>query len=136
MKGINDIEAGPMAAVGTRLLLSCTVTAAETRSPVTQQNAVRRVNLCPHSPFRLWSRTISDLSMGVMMKGIVERPIAVVVHFRTGRGHLVVLPSRCRDAAHTRLMVKPGMMTEARACHTKVSTTATATLVVFPGLSP
>lgn len=70
------------------------------------------------------------------MKGIVERPIAVVVHLRTDRGHLVVLPSRYSDAAHTRLMVKPGMITEARACHTNVSTTATATRVVFPGLSP
>lgn len=78
----------------------------------------------------------SDLSIGVMMKGMVERPMAVVVHLRTGRGHLVVLPSRCSDAAHTRLMVKPGMITEAKACHTKVSTTATATRVVFPGLSP
>lgn len=71
-----------------------------------------------------------------MMKGIVERPIAVVVHLRMGRGHFVVLPSRYSDAAHTRLMVKPGMMTEAKACHTNVSTTATATRVVFPGLSP
>ncbi|MEQ2177182.1 hypothetical protein GOODEAATRI_001148 [Goodea atripinnis] len=69
------------------------------------------------------------------MKGMVERPIAVVVHLRTGRGHLVVLPSRYRDAAHTRLIVKPGMITEARACHTNVSTTATATRVVFPGFS-
>lgn len=83
-----------------------------------------------------WSQTTSDLSIGVMMKGMVERPMAVVVHLRTGRGHLVVLPNRCSDAAHTRLMVKPGMMTEAKACHTNVSTTATATLVVFPGLSP
>lgn len=71
-----------------------------------------------------------------MMKGMVERPMAVVVHLRTGRGHLVVLPSRYSDAAHTRLMVKPGMMTEASACHTNVSTTATATLVVLPGFSP
>lgn len=78
----------------------------------------------------------ANLSIGVMMKGIVERPIAVVVHLRMGRGHFVVLPSRYSDAAHTRLMVKPGMMTEAKACHTNVSTTATATRVVFPGLSP
>lgn len=74
--------------------------------------------------------------MGVMMKGIVERPIAVVIHFRTGRGHLVLLPIRWSDAAHTRLMVKPGMITEASACHTNVSTTATATRPLFPGLSP
>lgn len=78
----------------------------------------------------------ANLSIGVMMKGMVESPMAVVVHLRTGRGHLVDLPSRYRDAAHTRLIVKPGMITEARACHTNVSTTATATRVVFPGLSP
>ena len=36
----------------------------------------------------------ANLSIGVMMKGIVERPMAVVVHLRAGRGHLVVLPSR------------------------------------------
>lgn len=78
----------------------------------------------------------SDLSIGVMMKGMVERPMAVVVHLRTGRGHFVVLASRCSDAAHTRLMVKPGTMTEARACHTNVSTTAAATRVALPGLSP
>lgn len=70
------------------------------------------------------------------MKGIVERPIAVVIHFRTGSGHLVLLASRYSDAAHTRLIVKPGMMTEASACHTNVSTTAKATRPVFPGWSP
>lgn len=80
--------------------------------------------------------TCAYLSIGVMMKGIVERPIAVVVHLRTGNGHLVVLPNRYSDAAHTRLMVNPGMITDARACHTNVSTTATATFVVLPGLSP
>lgn len=36
--------------------------------------------------------------------------------------------------AHTRLIVKPGMATEARACHTKVSTTATVTLLLRPCL--
>lgn len=84
----------------------------------------------------LLNKTCAYLSIGVMMKGIVERPSAVVVHLRTGSGHLVVLPSRYSDAAHTRLIVKPGMITEARACHTNVSTTATATRAVFPGLSP
>lgn len=62
--------------------------------------------------------------------------MAVVVHLRTDRGHLVVLPSRYSEAAQTLFIVKPGMMTEARACHTKVSTTATPTRVVLPGLSP
>lgn len=74
--------------------------------------------------------------MGVMIKGIVESPITVVVHFRTGNGHFVVFPNTNREAAQTRLIVKPGMITEARACHTNVSTTATATRPVFPGLSP
>lgn len=78
----------------------------------------------------------TNLSIGVIMKGIVESPMAVVVHFRAGKGHLVLFPNRYREAAQTRLMVKPGMITEASACHTKVSTTATATRVVFPGLSP
>lgn len=71
-----------------------------------------------------------------MMKGMVERPTAVVVHLRTGRGNLVVRPSRYSVAAHTRLMVKPGMTMEARACHTNVSATAAATRVVWPGSSP
>lgn len=124
-------------AVGTVLLLSCAVAAAETQSRVTHHDPVESVRPAPQPPTtRARSQAGSDLSIGVMMKGMVERPMAVVVHLRTGRGHLVVLPSRCSDAAHTRLMVKPGMMTEARACHTNVSTTATATLVVFPGLSP
>lgn len=78
----------------------------------------------------------THLSMGVMMKGMVERPMAVVVHLRTGSGQRVVFPSRKRDAAQTRLMVNPGIATEARACHTKVSTTATPTRTAFPASSP
>lgn len=79
---------------------------------------------------------VTDLSMGVIIKGMVDKPMAVVVHLRTGSGHLVVFPNIYSDAAHTRFIVKPGMITEAKACHTNVSTTATATRVVFPGLSP
>ena len=49
-----------------------------------------------HNPFtvHIHTFTCANLSIGVMMKGMVERPIAVVVHLRTGRGHLVVLPSK------------------------------------------
>lgn len=40
------------------------------------------------------SPTNTNLSMGWMMKGMVERPMAVVVHLRTERGRRVVLPRR------------------------------------------
>lgn len=69
----------------------------------------------------------SHLSMGVMMTGMAASPSAVVAHFRTGRGQRVREASRASEAAHRRLMVKPGMATEARLCHTKVSATATPT---------
>ena len=107
-----------------------------TRQPIRTELIITLKDIKMSSQFNSPGHVNTHLSMGVIMKGIVERPMAVVVHLRTGKGHLVVLPSRYREAAHTRLMVNPGMATDAKACHTNVSTTATATRVVFPGLSP
>lgn len=73
------------------------------------------------------------LSMGVMMRGMAASPRAVVVHRRRGRGQRVRVPSRASEAAQRRLMVKPGMATEARLCQTKVSATATPTRVACAG---
>lgn len=75
----------------------------------------------------------AHLSMGVMMTGMADSPSAVVAHFRTGRGQRVREASRASEAAQRRLMVKPGMATEARLCHTKVSATATPTRRALPG---
>lgn len=63
---------------------------------------------------------------------MASSPSVVVVHFRTVRGQRVIVPRTYSEAAHRRLIVKPGMATEARDCHTKVSTTARVTLVLRP----
>ena len=50
------------------------------------------------------------------MNGMVPSPIPVVIHFRVVgamRGATLARPNS--EAAQIRLMVKPGMMTEARA---------------------
>ena len=50
------------------------------------------------------------------MKGIVPRPNPVVIHFRVVTANCgVSRASAIRDPAQIRLMVKPGMMTEASA---------------------
>lgn len=70
----------------------------------------------------------TPVSMGWTMKGMQPRPIAVVTHLRVVRGTKgSVFASTSKEAAHTLLMVKPGTITEANACHTNVSTAAWVT---------
>ena len=55
-------------------------------------------------------------SIGCTMNGIVPRPRPVVIHLRvTGASRGVSRARPKRDAAQIRLIVKPGIMTEARA---------------------
>lgn len=64
--------------------------------------------------------------MGRMMNGIDPRPMQVTVHFRT-RGSSRLLESwrsNNLDTAQVLLMTKPGMITEASPCQTKVSRNA------------
>ncbi len=50
------------------------------------------------------------------MKGIVPRPNPVVIHFRVVTANCGVSRAKAiRDPAQIRLIVNPGMMTEARA---------------------
>lgn len=60
--------------------------------------------------------------MGRTMNGMHPNPSAVVVHFRRARDHVVPLARTNKDAAHTRLIVNPGIATEARVCQISVST--------------
>lgn len=58
-------------------------------------------------------------------------PTAVVTHLRVSGGKEERRESRKPVAAQIRLMVKPGMTTEARPCHIRVSVTAVSTLLVL-----
>ena len=75
------------------------------------------------------------LSIGSMINGMEARPTAVTVHLRrTGDGRIrrdTRLLSSTRERAQMRLMVKPGIMTEARPCHMRVSSTAADGLVLW-----
>jgi len=62
--------------------------------------------------------------MGSIIKGIRAKPVQVTVHFRTFSGKRVVFLRAKLQMAQVRLMVKPGMMTDARPCQITVSTTA------------
>jgi len=66
--------------------------------------------------------------MGWIMKGIADNPIIVTVHLRAGVGNEVTVRRRIPfDIQHSRLMVKPGIATEAKPCHSTVSKTARLT---------
>ena len=70
-------------------------------------------------------------SMGLMMKGMAASPVASMTHLRVWAGRAV---DRCRTwpvNQQMRLMVKPGTATDARPCHTRVSTTDAVTFFVF-----
>ena len=74
------------------------------------------------------------LSIGSIMKGMDPRPTAVMTHFR--RAGLITraigwLTRSTRVSAQMRLMVKPGMATDASPCHSRVSTTAADGLVLY-----
>ena len=61
------------------------------------------------------------------MKGMQPSPMAVTVHFLSAgdeRETTWCLASRYLEMAQIRLMVRPGMMTEARPCQMRVSRTA------------
>jgi hypothetical protein len=59
------------------------------------------------------------------MNGIAESPMAVTVHLRAGAGKDVKVRRRMPfEIQHSRLIVKPGMATDAKPCHRTVSITA------------
>ena len=60
--------------------------------------------------------------MGLNMNGIQARPMAVVMYFRVLGGKEEARFSVYNDSAHILLMVKPGITTEAKLCHKRVST--------------
>ena len=65
------------------------------------------------------------VSIGWTISGMQPRPMAVVSHLREASGMCeAFLASRCSDKAQIRLMVKPGMITDANDCHSSVSTAA------------
>lgn len=68
--------------------------------------------------------------MGWTIKGMHPKPIAVVVHFLTGRLSFVLFWSKYIDRAQTLLIVYPGMATEASVCHVMVSAAAMTFLEV------
>ena len=70
-----------------------------------------------------------------MMNGIDPRPTAVTVHLRRAEEDRSCRDarrlSRKRERAQIRLMVKPGITTDARPCHIRVSSTAADGLVLW-----
>jgi len=64
------------------------------------------------------------------MNGIDPSPIAVVVHFRTGKLKALFFARRNIDNAHNRLIVNPGIATEAKVCHINVSAAAITFLLL------
>ena len=72
----------------------------------------------------------TERSIGLMMNGIEARPIAVVVHRRAPTGSLEDFWRSKLVKKQIRLMVKPGIATEARPCQISVSSTAWVTFVL------
>lgn len=71
------------------------------------------------------------------MNGMTPKPMKVVAHFLVFKGTLgATLAKAIKDPAQIRLIVKPGIMTEAKACQTKVSKAAIPTFEAAPSLSP
>jgi hypothetical protein len=59
------------------------------------------------------------------MNGIAESPMAVTVHLRAGVGNDVNVRRRMPfETQQSRLIVKPGIATDAKPCHRTVSITA------------
>mmetsp|Transcript_17887 Transcript_17887/g.41765 ORF Transcript_17887/g.41765 Transcript_17887/m.41765 type:complete len:154 (+) Transcript_17887:2428-2889(+) len=75
------------------------------------------------------------LSIGFTMNGIDPSPAVVGSHFEMSIGRPAVLPTANFEALTIMLMVKPGIATLAKDCHSKVSKLAIAALVSFD-LSP
>ncbi len=71
------------------------------------------------------------------MNGMTPRPMKVVAHFRVVNGTLgAILANDTRDKAQILLIVKPGIMTEAKACQTNVSKAAIPILDEAPSVFP
>ena len=71
------------------------------------------------------------------MNGITPKPIPVVIHFLAFKLTFgIVFPIANKEAAQILFIVNPGIITEAKACHTKVSKAATPTLDKAPSESP
>lgn len=70
----------------------------------------------------------TDLSIGFIMNGIHISPTAVVIHFLVSSGNFVLDLKVNRDSAQMRLIVYPGIATDARPCQISVSNTVNCTL--------
>jgi len=71
------------------------------------------------------------LSIGWTMKGITPNPRPVTAHFlAVSATPGMVLARPIREKAQILLIRNPGTITEANACHTKVSKAAMATLLL------
>ena len=66
--------------------------------------------------------------MGLIISGMHDNPIVVTTTFLRGRLRPDVRARKKWDSAQILLIVKPGIATEARPCHTRVSATAHFTL--------
>lgn len=97
------------------------------------KNIHTTVKKCMHN--KLFIRSYAHLSIGSMMNGIEPRPTIVTAHLRrTGEDKSCCdtgCLSRQRERAQIRLIVKPGMTTDARPCHMSVSSTAADGLVLW-----
>ena len=81
---------------------------------------------------RMWT----PVSIGCTINGITPNPMKVVAHFLlTSATWGITLAIVNKDPAHIRLMVNPGMITLANACHNKVSNAAAPILAVRPSSS-
>ena len=76
-----------------------------------------------YSPYLKYMQCKAYPSIGLIIKGIALSPTNVVTHI-WARGGIVlaILPSVNLDAAQILLIVKPGMITEARPCQMAAST--------------
>lgn len=84
---------------------------------------------------KLFIRSYSHLSIGSMMNGIEPRPTTVTAHLRRAGEDKSCCDTGClsrqQESAQIRLIVKPGMTTDARPCHIRVSSTAADGLVLW-----
>lgn len=87
---------------------------------------------CIQGPISGWKNFLKVLSIrkstpwsiGLTIKGILASPMAVVVHFLIGRLNFLFLLKRNNDRAQSRLIVNPGIATDARVCQIRVSAAA------------
>lgn len=71
--------------------------------------------------------------MGCIIRGIDARPITVEIHGLLNRGLVALLRCMKITSAHSLLIVKPGIITDANPCHISVSEPDSIIRLYLPG---